>query len=132
MTERLLTVADYIKDARVLLLDTVAPYRYQPMELLVAFNTALLEARRLRADLFVHKWGNRVPQYDQINNDAVPIEPQFRLAFVYGTVGMAIARDDEDVQDERANSFLGYMHDVLTGVRPRSIQAGTPGPNGQR
>ena len=55
------TVEDYIEDTRTLLLDRMEPYRYNDPSLLVAFNTALLEGRRLRADLFVHKYGNDVP-----------------------------------------------------------------------
>jgi hypothetical protein len=47
------TVADYVDDARVLLLDQVQPYRYDDTSLLTALNVALLEGRRLRADLFV-------------------------------------------------------------------------------
>lgn len=133
MPLRLSTVAGYIEDARVLLLDKIEPYRYSDDELLVGFNTALLEGRRLRPDLFVTKYGNDVPSYTAVSGQEVPIEPQFRLPFVYGILAHTLLRDDEDVQDERANSFLGKFHDMLVGVRPGPAQGGTPGPgNAQR
>ena len=51
-TPPLTTVQQYVTDARVQLLDTVFPYRYSDPELLQAMNMALLEARRMRPDLF--------------------------------------------------------------------------------
>lgn len=120
------TVQSFIDDVRTLLLDKVQPFRYADDELMVAFNTALLEARRLRADLFVTRWGNRVPYYAVPSGEEVCIEPQFRLGFVYGIAAHALLRDDEDVQDGRSNSFLSRFHDILTGVTPSPIQGGTP------
>lgn len=122
------TVSGYIRDVRTLLLDRTQPYRYGDDSLLVAFNMALLEGRRLRPDLFVYRNGVHVPQYQAVNDENVPIEDQFRLAFVYGTAAHALARDQEDVQDARSNSFMGVMHDILIGVRVTGIQGATPGP----
>lgn len=127
MTAPLTTVAQYIADTRVLLLDKVQPYRYDDTELVQAFNLALLEGRRLRADLFVTRFGNEVPSYSGVSGDAVPIEPQFRSAFVYGTAAYALLRDEEDVQDTRSNMFLAKMASILTG-RVAPIGGGTPGP----
>lgn len=129
MAFNLQTVQDYIEDARTLLLDRIAPYRYSDTSLIVALNLALLDGRRLRPDLFVYKWGNRVPSYDAVSGQDVPIEPQFRKAFVYGLVAHALLRDQEDVQDTRSSLFMGTMEDILTGVRRPAIQnAGTPAP----
>ena len=123
------TVSDYIQDVRTLLLDRIAPYRYSDISLLVSLNLALLEGRRLRPDLFVYKHSTRVPSYDAVDGQAVPIEPQFRLAFVYGMCAHALARDEEDVQDARSNMFMGVFHDILIGVRVQPIvNAGTPAP----
>lgn len=128
MAERLGTVADYIKDVRVLLLDTIQPPRYKDPELLVAFNTALLEGRRLRADLFITKYGARVPAYESVDSEEVPIEPQFRLAFVYGTVAHALLRDTEDIQDQRASTFRDHFESILCGAPVTApIRGGTPG-----
>jgi|SRR5271165_1364256 len=121
------SVHSYIKDVRVILLDKIHPYRYRDDELLTAFNTSLLEGRRLRPDLFVYKHGNRVPHFEAVDGEEVPIEPQFRLAFVYGTAAMALIRDEEDVQDARAASFRAVFESILTGLNMPRIQGGTPG-----
>ena len=129
----LMSVENFVTDARVLLLDKVKPYRYSDDEILVGLNLALLEGRRLRPDLFVCRYGNNVPAFDAVSGDTVPVEPQFRLAFVYGIVAHTLLRDEEDVQDTRANSFLDKFHDILVGVRPSPVQGGTPAPqNAQR
>ena len=128
MSDRFSTVEDYITDVRVLLQDTVTPNRYTDPELLAAFNTALLEGRRLRPDLFIFKWGNRVPSFSAVTGQEVHIEEQFRLAFVYGTCAHALRRDDDDVQDERANSFFNVFQTLLIGVKVPPITGGTPGP----
>ena len=128
MSERLGSVSDYIQDIRTMLLDKMEPYRYSNEELLVAFNTCLLEGARLRPDLFFTKYGNRVPYYEAITGEEVPIEPKFRLSFVYGTAAHALARDDEDVQDQRANTFRDVFESFLIGKRVAPIQGGTPGP----
>jgi hypothetical protein len=121
------TVADYVADARVLLLDQVQPYRYDDESLLTALNVALLEGRRLRADLFVFsdRRGGQVPAYTAVDTTSVPIEPQFRLAFLHGVVGHALERDQEDVQDRRAASFLNIMVNILTG-KSIIVNAGAP------
>lgn len=123
------TVNDYIVDARVLLLDQISPFRYDDASLLTSLNVALLEGRRLRADLFVFndRVGGRVPHFAVNDNTLVPIEEQFRLAFLHGMVGHAISRDQEDVQDERAVWFLNVMGNILTGknlVAPSKLQGG--------
>ena len=116
-------VQDYISDTRTILLDTVAPFRYDDPSLLVAFNVALLEARRIRADLFVYA-GTTVPFYAANDATAVPMEQPFRLALVFGTVGHALTRDQEDVQDARATTFMGLFYNILLGTRGGGIQAG--------
>lgn len=126
MSLNLETVVDYIQDARTLLLDTIPPYRYSDTSLLVAFNLSLLEGRRVRPDLFVYKYGNTVPYYDAVSGAVVPIEAQFRKAFVYGLASHALARDQEDVQDQRANLFMGVMMSILTGTGGGAIGGGTP------
>ena len=78
-------VPDYIADARTILLDTIAPFRYDDPSLLIAFNVALLEARRVRADLFVYAdttGAGGVPYYAANDTTPVPLEQSFRLAIV--------------------------------------------------
>lgn len=110
------TVADYLSDARVLLLDQVAPYRYDDSSLVTALNVSLLEGRRVRPDLFVYC--GDVQTYttqDIASATTVPVEKQFRLAFLHGVVGHAIERDQEDVQDQRAVQMLSIMSNILIG-----------------
>ena len=122
------TVADYIDDARTLLLDRIAPFRYSDVSLLVSLNLALMEGRRVRPDLFVYKHGVAVPSYNAVTGQKVPIEPQFRKAFVYGMCAHALARDQEDVQDQRSNMFMAVMMSILVGIGAAPIGGGTPGP----
>jgi hypothetical protein len=132
MSYNLETVSDYIRDARTLLLDTTQTYRYSDPSLLVAFNLALLEGRRLRPDLFVYKYGNQVPVYEAVSGAAVPIEPQFRKAFVYGLCSHALARDQEDVQDQRSNAFMDMMTAILVGGSASRLSGSTPGGSQQQ
>ena len=110
------SVESYILDARTILLDRTPPYRYSDESLLMAFNTALLEARRLRADMFVYKFGDRMPSYGAVSGEFVPVEFQLRLPLVYGTVAHAMLRDEEDVPTDRANAFLAKFQNMLTNV----------------
>lgn len=121
------TVEDYATDMRTLLLDTVSPYRYGDASLLVALNVTLLEMRRLRPDLFIYRSGRRVPHYTALDDTPVPIEEPFRLALLYGACGHALVRDQEDVQDTRANSFMNLFATVLLGKRPANVNGGSPG-----
>jgi hypothetical protein len=117
MASALETVADYIADARVQLQDVIPPYRYDDDSLLTAFNVILTEARRLRADLFIHanrrtsRWrSGETPAYFQVTDERVPLEVPFRLPMVYGMIGHAMIRDQDDVQDARAMNFLRLFH----------------------
>ena len=99
----LATVTDYFTDARVLLQDTVAPYRYDDPSLLSALNAAFLDASRLRPDLFMNK---AVPSYSAVDTTAVDVPMQYRTAFLYYVIGRAQLRDEEVTQDARASAFL--------------------------
>jgi hypothetical protein len=128
MADDLISVQDYITDVRTLLLDNTAPYRYLDDELVEALNIALMEVRRLRPDLLLTRYGARVPRYLAVTGEDVPVEVQFRMAITYGIMAHALLRDDEDVQDARANTFLERFHDMLVGVRPSPITGGVPSP----
>lgn len=126
------TITDYITDARTLLQDTIAPFRYDDPSLVTAMNVALLEGRRIRPDLFLY---HRLPtgrpgvQSLQANDGTVvAMEDQFRLAFLHGMIGHALMRDQEDIQDERAGAFMKIFNDILLGVRPSSL-ANAQGPS---
>jgi hypothetical protein len=127
--ESLETVKDYDEAVRILLQDRVEPHRYSKGQIIRALNMALLEARRIRADLFVTRYGNHVPKFEEGDGgEYVDIEPQFRLGLVYGTTAQVLEQDQEDVNDTRANTFNGAFHAILEGTSPAPIQGGTPGP----
>jgi hypothetical protein len=111
------TVADYISDARTLLQDIIAPFRYDDASLLVAFNVTLLETRRVRPELFVFRHHEHVPSFTVVDTEPVEMEHPFRLALVYGTCAHALARDQEDVQDARSAQFLRIFYEMLLGLR---------------
>lgn len=120
------TVSDYISDVRTLLQDTIEPFRYDDASLIVAFNVTLLEARRIRPDLFVYRHRGSVPSYVAVNSETVEMEPPFRLPLVYGTGAHALARDQEDVNDQRSTSYMKSFNDMLLGMRVSPLQGGTP------
>jgi hypothetical protein len=107
----LATVGSYILEARRILQDEVQPYRYPDADLVSALNIALMEARRLRPDLFLGQF-DPLPHV-AANADPVPIDPMYRPTFLYYVVGMTELRDSEDTKDARAvtmlNKFLGQL-----------------------
>lgn len=111
------TVTDYVDDTRTLLQDKIAPYRYTDAELLVAINVTLLDARRLRADLFLGDGTTTrlsdVQSFTAVDTTVVEIEMSFRLAVLFGMCAHALARDQEDVQDARSASFMKLFRDKM-------------------
>lgn len=128
MPLNLMSVAGFVKGIRGLLQDRRQPYRYSDEAVILGLNLAMLEASRIRPDIFICRYGTNVPQFDSVNGDSLGVEPKFRLAFEYGTAGHVLLRDEEDVQDQRANTFNENFHNLLVGVRPAAIQGGTPTP----
>jgi hypothetical protein len=128
----LATVSDYIASARVLLQDLVPTYRYDDSSLVTALNVTLLEARRLRADLFIFNLQVRgqTQAFIAVDDTFVDIEPQFRLAILHGLCGHALERDQEDYMDARVASFLQMFYVGLIG-RALPGTAGGSGPGRQ-
>jgi|SRR4249920_3172166 hypothetical protein len=102
------TVGQYLEEARRLLQDEVVPYRYPDDDLVDALNIGLLEARRLRADLFLPLFD--IPWVDPsgaIDTTAkITFDPQYRSSLVYYVVGRAQLRDDEPTTDSRASALM--------------------------
>lgn len=122
------TVKDYIRDARVLLQDRIRPYRYDDTSLVTALNAALLEGRRIRADLYIGL--RHLPQYTEVDDEEVPIEPQFRSAFVHYLVAHALERDQEDIQDARSSAFTTVFYVILLGISSPGIKSPAGGGQG--
>lgn len=110
----LATVTDYVNAARVLLQDVESDaYRYSDAELVTALSLALLEARRLRPDLFL----TADPQSFTTNDTtAVNVDLQYRTAILWYVCGYAQLRDDENTQDARASGFLTKFASTLTAL----------------
>jgi hypothetical protein len=111
------TVQDYLDRARVLLLDTVEPYRYETVDLVEALNLGILEARRLRPDLLRSFFREDLPEFAIGDlTEEVDIDQQYRVSFVYYICGHAQLQDEEDVTDARASTFLNKFVAQLTGI----------------
>jgi len=112
------TVAQYIARTRTLILDEAEPYRYSTVDLVEALNMGILEARRLRPELFRTYFRTNLPEFSATAlTAAVDIDPQYRVAFVYYMAGQAQLRDDENVQDSRAASFLNKFTTQMTSLQ---------------
>lgn len=110
-------VADYVARARVILLDEVVPFRYPDEDLVEALNEGILEARKLRPDLFVGSFRSPLPSFSVTTTTAaVPIDPMYRVAFVYYMAGTTQLRDEENTQDSRASAFLTKFSSSLLGM----------------
>jgi hypothetical protein len=121
-------------DARTLLQDTIPPYRYDDPSLLTALNITLLEARRLRPDLFVFNLETKgqTQSFTEVDETYVAMEPQFRLAILHGLCAHALERDQEDVQDVRASSLMAQFNAGLVGRTLGGVAGGSgPGRPGQ-
>lgn len=109
------TVAEYLTRARVLLQDTISPYRYTDDELVEGLNLAILEARRIRPDLFL---SNVLPEYSSASTaTAVSVDYQYRVAMLYYIIGHATLRDQEEATDARAAVFLNKFISQLTTIQ---------------
>lgn len=113
------TVGDYIIEARRLLQDEYAPYRYEDDDLVDGLNMAMAEARRLRADLFV-PLKFVIPFFvstGTIDKAAkVAIDPMYRSAFMYYIVGRMQLRDDEATTDQRSMAMMSKFTAQLLSI----------------
>lgn len=111
------TVADYITEARALLLDETAPFRYPDVSIVSALNLAIGESFRIRPDLWLAYFELALPGYSAGTPGAtVAIPAAFRMAFLYFIVGHCQLRDDEDVSDTRAGALVSKFSSSLLAV----------------
>jgi hypothetical protein len=122
----LATVGDYIAEARVLLQDTRVPYRYSDTEMVRGLNIALMEARRLRGDLFLPLF--EVPALSETGNPdgtiddpakavMVTMDPMYRSSLVYYVTGRMQLRDEENTTDTRAAALLAKFTSQLLTIQ---------------
>jgi len=105
------TVGQYLVESRRLLQDETAPYRYPDSDMVDALNIALLEARRLRIDLFLPSF--TLEWFDPATGaltttkaKPVKMDPMYRQSLVYYIAGRMQLRDDESTTDQRAAALL--------------------------
>ena len=112
----LVTVNGFLFQVRTLLQDTdntSGNYRYTDSSLVADLNQAMMDAYRMRPDLFLLSRFT-IPVFSATAlADTIEIETQYIPALVYYVVGLAQARDDEQNQDARAMGFLKVFQQTL-------------------
>jgi hypothetical protein len=110
-------IGDATDMARHLVQDRVESYRHSDAKLVSYYNHALLEARRLRPDLFIANSGN-VTKYttaDIAGNTAFPLDQSYLTAVAHYIAGMVMLEDDEFASDGRAMAVLQLYRSALLG-----------------
>ena len=105
-------------DARVLLNDQIVDdntvTRYTEAQLLGYARAALVEARRVRPDLFLANLTAPFPAYAA--TDTVPIPEEYAVCLVDYVAHRAELRDDEFAVDGRAATLFQKFKSGLMGV----------------
>jgi len=109
------TVGEYVSEARVLLQDTVSPYRYGDPTLKIALAFALLQVRKMRPDVLL---GVTLPNLTSVSEDSVvvPLDDTYRMALINFLVGYALLRDEEGGSEQRASMFMNAFATQLMGA----------------
>lgn len=112
------TVGDVISDARALLQDTYSSgYRYSTADLYAYLNTALLEMRRVRPDIFRSYIGQVTPSFQEGDEaEPFPVSELFFSPVVFYVTGFAELRDDEFTVDARAITLMNQFVAKLVTV----------------
>lgn len=110
------TVADVKLRVKSILKDKTDPLRYPEADILNAINDGLVEARRVRPDLFLKQSKKFNVPVLTLDTNVLPIEDQFFNAIVYFTVGYLMLRDDEFSVDGFAAAMLGMAKAQLVAV----------------
>lgn len=111
------TIKDVLRRARHILQDVEEPRRYSDALLLQHFDSAVLEARRVRPDLFTARL-TATPDYSDVDLEtaAFPLPDQFLPPFVAYVAGMADMAEEEYVSEGRAQALLGRFAAQLGGT----------------
>lgn len=107
------TVANYITEARRLLQDTRAPYRFPDSDYIAALNNGIMETRRMRPDLFLG--GAALPTYIA-TGETVAFDVQYRTALLFYVCGNVQLADDEAEQDARSAAFAAMHRSKLIAL----------------
>jgi hypothetical protein len=96
------------------ILQDAAGGRYLDADLLRYINDAMLEARSVRPDLFVRRFGQPLVVVTDKGND-FPLPDQFYPAVVFYVAGRAEMRDDEYAVAGRAQALVETYRAKLVG-----------------
>lgn len=109
------TVGAYVAQAREILQDTTGVQRYATGSLKDALGFSLMEARRLRPDLFID---GTVQLVDSVTSDstAIVIDPQYRMALIYYMVGHMMLRDEEESMQQLARAYKAQFGSQLVSI----------------
>ncbi len=111
------SIGDMMVDVRVLLQDTRSPFRYREADFYTSLNAGLMQARRVRPDLFLGRFGREDFSYDaERAAEPFPLAPWLWEAFVEYIVGRSEMRDDEYSADSRAVVFVNRFQAKLMSV----------------
>ena len=116
------TIDNAIAEARAILQDTdpTGPAnRYSTADLVAYLNNGLLEARKLRPDLFREYYGVDTPSYEEADlgqDTPFPIDGMYFSPIVFYITGSAELRDDEFTVDARAVTLMGQFTAKLVTV----------------
>lgn len=112
------TFQQVIDDARVLLNDESHAegdtLRYTEAQLLNYAKQAVLEARRIRPDLFLFNLFSALPDYAA--TDSVPMPDEYRSCLGDYVAARAEMRDDEFTVDGRAAAMRQQFKAALLGI----------------
>jgi hypothetical protein len=112
------TFQTVIDDARVLLNDEVSELnpdaRYTEAQLMGYARSALIEARRVRPDLFLSNLTTSFASYTAAST--IPISDDYLIALVDYVAHRAELRDDEFTVDGRSSVLLQKFKAALLGI----------------
>lgn len=111
------TAQDAITETRIILQDTVEPYRYPTSDLVRYLNNGMYELKRIRPDVFLNYCNKDLPQFIDDPDDfeeELPFSTIFFQSMVLFITGYAEIRDDEYAVDSRAALLLGAFTTQLT------------------
>lgn len=110
------TAGEVIADARDILQDHVTPYRYTESQLFRYLSSALMEARRIRPDLFSGSLRAPVPNYSEFDGAKIlPLIDTYYPQVVNYVAGRAELRDDSFAVDGRATALIAAFGASLGG-----------------
>lgn len=113
------TLDNVVDEARLMLKDRRAPYRYTDTDVLESINSGFREIKATRPDIYLSPAGN-IPLPSYVPADigtlvAFPIDEIFFLPLVFFTVGKLQLGDDEFTLDNRAMTLMSSFRRMLVG-----------------